>query len=121
MNNVAIVGAGKTGRGFLARLLREEPAACGEIIFIDKDKALVDRLNAEGHFDVRFFGDVRPPLTVSGFRAFTWETQGLPEALAECDTVLVAVGGQNLQDAGASLSAALGEMPKAIIAAFRLK
>lgn len=117
MSKVAIVGAGKTGRGFLARLLREEPAGCGEIIFIDKNADLVDRLNAEGSFDVHFFGDVRPPLTVSDFRAFTWQTPGLSQALAGCDTVLVAVGGQNLKDAGASLSAALGDMPGAIIAA----
>ena len=117
MNKTAIIGAGKTGRGFLARLLREAPAECGEIIFIDRDAALVRRLNDAGRYAVRFFGDVRPPMEISDYRAFTWNDAGLPAALADCGTVLVAVGGQNLRDAGASLAEALGGMPEAIIAA----
>lgn len=44
MSKIVIVGAGKTGRGFIARLLRE---AQEEIIFIDKNEELVNRLNQE--------------------------------------------------------------------------
>jgi len=43
MKKIAIVGAGKTGRGFVARLAAESGR---EIVFIDKDAALVRRLNA---------------------------------------------------------------------------
>ena len=37
MSKVAVIGAGKTGRGFLARLLKEDGA---EIVFIDKNEKL---------------------------------------------------------------------------------
>ena len=46
-NKVVVIGAGKTGRGFLGRLLQE---AGKQIIFIDKDPALVDKLNTEKRF-----------------------------------------------------------------------
>ena len=36
MSKIVVVGAGKTGRGFIARLLQE---ANEEVIFIDKNKA----------------------------------------------------------------------------------
>ena len=95
-----IVGAGKTGRGFLARLLQE---AAEDVIFIDKNETLVRELNAAGMFQVRFFGDVREPYRVSGFRAYTWETADLEDA----ELILVSVGGQNLKEAGESLSKCL--------------
>lgn len=97
MSKVVVIGAGKTGRGFLARLLREERE---EIIFIDKNEALVDRLNAEGTFRVRFFGDVRKPYEINHFRAYTWNNASLDDA----SLILVSVGGQNLNDVGARLA-----------------
>ena len=95
-----IVGAGKTGRGFLARLLQE---AAEDVIFIDKNETLVRKLNDAGTFQIRFFGDVREPYGVSGFRAYTWETADLEDA----ELILVSVGGQNLKEAGESLSKCL--------------
>lgn len=95
-----IVGAGKTGRGFLARLLQE---AAEDVIFIDKNETLVRELNDAGTFQIRFFGDVREPYRVSGFRAYTWETADLEDA----ELILVSVGGQNLKEAGESLSKCL--------------
>ena len=100
MSKIVVVGAGKTGRGFLARLLQE---AAEEVIFIDKNETLVRKLNAAGMFQVRFFGDVREPYRVSGFRAYTWENADLEDA----ELILVSVGGQNLKEAGESLSKCL--------------
>ena len=42
MSKVVIIGAGKTGRGFLARLLKDQ-----KIVFIDKKHELVEALNKE--------------------------------------------------------------------------
>ena len=47
MSKVVVVGAGKTGRGFIARLLQEEQQ---EVIFIDKNADLVNKLNADKSF-----------------------------------------------------------------------
>ncbi|MBR5539457.1 MAG: NAD-binding protein [Clostridia bacterium] len=100
MSKIAVVGAGKTGRGFIGRLLAEDNA---EIVFIDKDKVLVDELNAKGEFTVRFFGNVREPFTVKNFKAYTWENADIDG----CELILVSVGGQNLPDVGASLAGLL--------------
>lgn len=97
MSKIAVVGAGKTGRGFIARLLRE---AREEIIFIDKNEELVERLNKEREFKIRFFGNVREPYTADHFKAYTWENASLEDA----ELIFVAVGGQNLKDVGESLA-----------------
>ncbi len=97
MSKIVVIGAGKTGRGFIARLLQE---ASEEVIFIDKNKELVDSLNKEKAFDVSFFGNVREAYKVNNFKAYTWEDADLEDA----ELILVSVGGQNLKDVGASLA-----------------
>lgn len=97
MSKIAVIGAGKTGRGFVGRLLKE----CGkQIIFIDKNEALVDALNEKGAFSVAFFGNKRAPLTVDGYKAYTWENADLDDA----ELIFVSVCGQNLPDVGEKLS-----------------
>ena len=102
MSKIAVIGAGKTGRGFVGRLLKE---AGSEIIFIDKDTKLVDELNEAGRFEVSFFGNGRDPITVDSFKAYTWENA----SLADVELILVSVGGQNLTDVGESLAKLLDE------------
>ena len=92
--NITIIGAGKTGRGFLARLLSGE-----NITFIDKNAELVERLNSEGKFEISYFGNKRPAQTVSYKKAYTWETLIWESA----DVIFVSVGGSNLSDVGAQL------------------
>lgn len=102
MNKIVVIGAGKTGRGFLARLLREVGE---EILFIDKNEELVAQLNKEKEFQIRFFGNVREPYTVDHFTACTWENADLTDA----ELIFVSVGGQNLPDVGAKLSEKLAD------------
>ena len=102
MSKIVVVGAGKTGRGFIARLLQE---AEKEVIFIDKNETLVNELNASGTFRVSFFGNVREAYPVNNFKAYTWENADLEDA----ELILISVGGQNLKDVGASLAPLLDE------------
>lgn len=102
MGKIVVVGAGKTGRGFIGRLLKE---AGREILFIDRDQKLVDALNEAGSFDVHFFGGERESLTVDHFQACTWENADFGDA----ELILVSVGGQNLQEAGRSMAGFLEE------------
>lgn len=102
MGKVVVIGAGKTGRGFIGRLLRE---AGQEILFIDKNAELVEKLNAEGQFKVSFFGNKREPFTVDSYTAHTWETADL----ADAELILVSVGGQNLKAVGEELAKLLKE------------
>lgn len=94
--SITVIGAGKTGRGFIARLLAESGK---EITFIDKNAALVDELNAKKRIRIGFFGDRRPAFTVSGFRAATWESV----QKIDSELILVSVCGPNLPDVGAAL------------------
>lgn len=96
MSKIAVVGAGKTGRGFIARLLQESGK---QILFIDKNEELVRKLNEEKKFEVHFFGNVRETYTVSSFEACTWETA----ELSGVELIMVSVGGQNLAEAGKCL------------------
>ena len=102
MSKIVVAGAGKTGRGFIARLLQE---AEKEVIFIDKNETLVNELNASGTFQVSFFGNVREAYKVNNFKAYTWENADLEDA----ELILVSVGGQNLKDVGESLAPLLNE------------
>ena len=92
--NITIIGAGKTGRGFLARLLSGE-----NVTFIDKNAELVNRLNAEGEFMVSYFGNKKPKEMVTFKKAYTWETLSWEPA----DVIFVSVGGSNLSDVGDEL------------------
>lgn len=102
MNKIAIVGAGKTGRGFIGRLGAE--AGC-EMLLVDKDAALVEKLNRAGEFTVSFFGGVREDIKVNNFRAATWEEADF----SGIELIFVAVGGQNLQDVGEMLGRKLAD------------
>ena len=105
MSKIIVIGAGKTGRGFLGRLLCESEQ---EIIFIDKNRELADRLNQSGSFTVHFFGEKRAPFSVSNFQAYTWEDIPAGSVLCaslfdEAQLILVSVCGPNLKDVGCEL------------------
>lgn len=102
MSKIVVVGAGKTGRGFIARLLQEADV---EVFFIDKNAELVEQLNAEKAFQVSFFGNIREPYVVNNYKACTWENADLEDA----ELILVSVGGQNLKDVGESLAKLLND------------
>ncbi len=97
MKKIVVVGAGKTGRGFIGRLLAEDKR---EIIFIDNDAAVVDKLNRSGSFDVNFFGNSREGVRVDNYTAYTWDNAVLDDA----ELIFVSVCGPNLKDVGVSLS-----------------
>jgi len=96
MNRITVIGAGKTGRGFLARLAAESNIA---VDFIDKDTALIDSLQSTGQYTVHFFGGKREPVLISGYSIKSWED---PE-LSFNDLILVSVGQTNLPEVGKQL------------------
>lgn len=95
MSRIAVIGAGKTGRGFVGRLISESGM---DFCFVDKDETLVKELN-ENPFKVSFFGNVREPMTISGYRAYTWDDINFEDT----ELIFVSVGGSNLADVGQAL------------------
>lgn len=102
MKKVAMIGAGKTGRGFIGRLLSE---AGLEVMFVDKDEALVSALKQNSSFDIHFFGEVRPTYTVTNYTAKTWDEADF----SDIEVIFVSVGGMNLPDVGASLKGKISD------------
>ena len=96
MSKIAVVGAGKTGRGFIGRLLAED--GC-EFLLIDKNEELVQKLNEKKSFKVSFFGNVREPQVVTNYKAVTWADADL----SDTELIFVSVGGTNLTDVGEQL------------------
>ena len=96
MSKIAVVGAGKTGRGFIGRLLAED--GC-EFLLIDKNEELVQKLNEKKSFKVSFFGNVREPQVVTNYKAVTWADADL----SDVDLIFVSVGGTKLTDVGEQL------------------
>lgn len=108
MSKIAVIGAGKTGRGFVGRLLKEDHL---EIMFVDKDTELVRELNDKGNFQITFFGDVRPKFIVDHYHAYTWEEADF----SDVELIFVSVGGSNLEAVGESLRGKLEDTPCYII------
>lgn len=109
MKKAVIIGAGKTGRGFLARLLKDQ-----ELVLIDKNQALIDELNRAGRVEIDFFGGKKPSLSVSFSAAHTWETVDA-SVFEGAEIILVSVGGPNLTDVGKELKKYLSEDAKVIV------
>ncbi|MEF9973431.1 MAG: 2-dehydropantoate 2-reductase N-terminal domain-containing protein [Clostridia bacterium] len=91
---VAIIGAGASGRGFIARLLQTDGA---HITFIDSSLSLVHHLNEAGGYTI-YLGRERHPLLIDDYRAFHTEDLRAMEAISQADYVFVSVGEQNLRD-----------------------
>ena len=109
MGKFVIVGAGKTGRGFLARLLQGH-----SLSLIDKNETLVDALNQDKQIPITFFGDKNPPVSIAIDRAYTWQTI-TADVFSNVDAVLVSVGGTNLADVGLELKKYINAETKVIV------
>ena len=82
---------GQSGnKGFVGRLIKESNL---EIAFVDKDSNLVEALN-KSPFKVSFFGNVREAVTVSDYKAYTWDNADISDA----ELIFVSVGGSNLAE-----------------------
>lgn len=96
MNKVAIIGAGKTGRGYIARLMKESNV---QTLLIDNDEDLIRRLSVEKSFKISFFGNKREPMMIDNFTACGYENADL----SDIELMIVSVGGSNLEAVGKQL------------------
>jgi mannitol-1-phosphate 5-dehydrogenase len=97
---MAVIGAGKTGRGFIARLAKDSPY---QIVFIDNSTELVNKLNEDGSYAIHFFGGQRPPVSISGFTAVSSSSQEAVDYLAQAELIITSVGEQHLPQVAETL------------------
>ena len=97
MERIMILGAGRTGRGFIGRLAAE---AGMPVTFVDKDAELVEKLRKakdDGGFTVRFYGDEREPIKITDYIA---EVPSEKIDFSGISLIMVSVGGAHLTEAG---------------------
>ena len=87
---IVIFGAGKIGRSFLGQLF-----GCGgyQVVFVDVDAALVERLNQRGSYPVIIKGDKEDKILVPNVSAIlAFEVEKVKEAVATAGILSVNVG-----------------------------
>ncbi len=89
-------GGGNIGRGFIGEVLNENGY---EVIFIDVDQTLIDRLNQYHSYKIKYYGeDVTEKLisNVSGINSKS-NPEAVANAILECDIITCSVGFNNLK------------------------
>ncbi|MCX6991917.1 MAG: hypothetical protein NT011_02115 [Kiritimatiellaeota bacterium] len=96
MKQVVIIGAGASGRGHMGQLARESGY---ELIFLDKDKTLVETLRKAGSYKVRLVAAKTIDTDIAGFNIFhTGERDAFQKAFNQAPLIFTAVCPNNLKD-----------------------
>ncbi|MCC7446019.1 MAG: hypothetical protein IT324_01320 [Anaerolineae bacterium] len=104
-SKIVVFGAGATGRGHVGLLAWQ---AGFEIVFVDKNIELVNRLRQSGQYQVNLYSDGCQPVTVQGYRVYHSEDrQAIACEIADSALVLTAVFDQNLPDVARTLALAV--------------
>ncbi len=91
---VVIIGAGGSGRGFLARLLQADGA---DICFIDKNNSLVEALKTSKTYNIKV-GNKKPDIVISGYEAWKIEAPEAVEKTANADFIFTSIGSEHLPE-----------------------
>ncbi|TDW09372.1 mannitol-1-phosphate 5-dehydrogenase [Breznakia blatticola] len=94
--NIVIIGAGQTGRGFLAPLVKQNKHT--KITFIDKDEKRIQMLREKKSYTISYYDATTEDVVITDFDAYTLFDKKAIEVIANADLVLVSVGGENLVD-----------------------
>lgn len=94
MNNVVIIGAGQTGRGFINRFfyLNHQP-----VTFLDNDDLLIKNLQNDGKYKIEF-GNSRETLIVDNFQAYNIQSEEGKKIIRNADLIFISVGRSHLKD-----------------------
>jgi mannitol-1-phosphate 5-dehydrogenase len=114
---VVIMGAGLSGRGYLARQLDLERY---ELVFLDKNRDLVERLVLEGSYEICFFGEKREKQVIKDYQAYMTGALEGERLLQSASYLFICVGQEHLEEASAYAAGVLGSSPdrlRAVIAA----
>ena len=91
---LVLFGAGKIGRSFIGQLFSR---AGYEVVFIDKDKRLIDALNSQRSYRVYICDTVQETIVVENVRGvYVGDTVKVTEEIAQADILAVSVGKNGL-------------------------
>lgn len=106
MNRTGVIfGAGNIGRGFIAQLFHESGL---EVVFIDVQPDLVERLNRQGRYTIHIVGRSAGEVRITDVRAVDGRNRdSVSEEVARCEIACTAVGAGALPHIAANLAAGL--------------
>ena len=105
MSDIAIFGAGRISRGFLAHLIS---LSGKDFFFIEKDANLVAMLESKKKYTIHIMGHPEKDYIVTNFKSYNADNEEsflLP--LSRADLILTSVGGQNLLAISDSIAKAI--------------
>lgn len=120
MNNApsaVIIGAGQTGRGFIARFLFQSGY---QLTFIDNNKKTVKYLQEDNFFTIHCFDDRVRPVHIHGFAAYLAGSKDALQAIAAADLLFVSVGQQNLPIIAKDIARAVNQRHQAGLAPLKI-
>lgn len=83
-----IIGAGQTGRGLIAPILKQNGY---EIVFIDKNEDLITRLNKSNKYLINYFGNLKPTIEITDFKAYMIDSVDALNSIKDADVVTTSV------------------------------
>lgn len=93
MHSIVIIGAGQTGRGYLNRFFY---LAGKKVTFIDENKDLVQKLQEQKRYEIRFGSNGRKALQVDNFDAYAIDSEEAKQALMNAELVFISIGANRL-------------------------
>lgn len=104
VDKIVVFGAGATGRGHVGLLAWE---AGYQIVFVDKNRDLVDALRRSGRYTVTLYGGKPREIAVTPYRVYHHlQRQAIAEELRDAVLALTAVFDQNLSDVAETIALA---------------
>ncbi len=106
--NVAILGAGRIGRGFVTQIMLLNGV---HITYFDASDVMVEKLKEKGSYTIHVLGHPELDLENHNVHAYSInDTDKLAEVWADCDFLFTAVGGKNMPTVGKSIGNAYKKM-----------
>lgn len=95
MKKAVLIGAGQTGRGFIAPILKKNNY---ELVFVDKNEELIQQLRNEKSYMIEYFGNVKKPRVIDDFKAYLSTQQEAKVEMANADVIIISVFASNIKD-----------------------
>ena len=93
MSRFVIIGAGKSGRGFIGRLL----SPYGDITFLDRNEELIGKLSDKGYYDISYFTKDKIE-RIDNYKAFSMTDPRAESEIGCSEYIFISVGSKNVDD-----------------------
>lgn len=93
-HTILMIGAGKSGRGFLPQYVDSKD----HILFIDKDKILIEKMKASKSYEITFYGNTKPAKKICNYQAYDATQENYQFCLSQCDMVAVSIGLEHYEE-----------------------